>query len=116
MTTGGGLKVVYCYTREDASLTSSYCTLLLSLSNMRETAMRRIRIVAANAADHSKVIPFPEIALIEAGATVEARLVLDDKVGVNLQYTFISLPYYTTRSPHVLFFLSYFTSYPTHTG
>ena len=79
--TGGGLKVVYCYTREDTSLTSTSCTLLLSLTNMRETGMRRIRIVA-NAADHTKVTPFPEVAVIEPGATVEARLVLDvAKVG-----------------------------------
>lgn len=70
---GGGLAVDYCFSREDAPA-SSTCTLLLSLSNMREGPMRRIKVTTAAASDFSRLSLFPEIPVLDAGATVEVRL------------------------------------------
>ncbi|KAM3576770.1 hypothetical protein VYU27_001364 [Nannochloropsis oceanica] len=70
---GGGLAVDFCFTREDAPA-SSACTLLLSLSNKREGPMRRIKVSTAAASDFSRLTPFPEVPVLDVGATVEVRV------------------------------------------
>ena len=70
---GGGLAVEGCFSREDNPAAST-CTLLLSLSNLRDTALRRIKVTPV--ADVGRVQTFPEITSLEAGGTVEARLVV----------------------------------------
>lgn len=84
----GGLKVDYAYMRgEDVtpSLSSSSspsptCTLLMTLTNTRDSPMRRIRIVTASPSDYARLLPFPEIPMLDAGTAVEVRLGLDFKV------------------------------------
>jgi hypothetical protein len=75
---GGGLKVEYAFSREDGGgyASQTVCRLLLSLTNMRDTPIRRVKVVNADA----RVLPFEEVSSIEPGATVEVRLGVDFKV------------------------------------
>jgi hypothetical protein len=68
--------VEYVYTREDGFYSSSVCSLLLTLSNMRDSPIRRIKVVSAD----PKVIPFEEVAVLNVGASMEVPLGIDFKV------------------------------------
>lgn len=75
---GGGLKVEYAFSREDTGgyASQTVCRLLLRLTNMRDTPIRRVKVVNAD----PRVLPFEELSSLEPGATVEVRLGVDFKV------------------------------------
>lgn len=75
---GGGLQVDYRYTRGKTSSISrptTTLTLRLTLSNHRETPIRRIRAVAPR--DGTPMNLFPEVQSLAAGTSVETNLGLD---------------------------------------
>lgn len=75
---GGGLQVEYRYTRgrvSPISRPSTVLTLRLTLSNHRETPIRRIRVVAPR--DGTPMDAFSEVQVLPAGAAVSTSLGID---------------------------------------
>lgn len=76
--TSSGLQVDYRYTRGRTDLISrptTVLTLRLTLSNHRDTPIRRIRAVAPR--DGTKMNTFPEVQVLGVGATVDVNLGID---------------------------------------
>lgn len=82
---GGGLKVEYCYTREDRETfrLTSVCSMLLTLTNMREGSIRHIKITASDT--RYPVQTFGEIPAIETGTSIQVPFAIDFKVRTTLK-------------------------------